>query len=143
MLKPILFFVFAALLLNGCSRPSENEPSAANTESTEAPALDDAAASALDGTPEQPQVINRPHYHTVEIKQMKFIPEELTVSKGDTVVWINKGITTHDVTELNNSSWTSSTIPVGASWSKVITQSDDYYCSIHVVMKGKLVVQPD
>ena len=79
--------------------------------------------------------------HTVEIKQMKFQPSELVVQKGDTVVWINNDIVAHDVTEETNKAWTSSLMPVGQSWSLVVTQSAHYYCSIHVVMKGKLVVQ--
>lgn len=82
-----------------------------------------------------------PKVHTVEIKQMKFQPEELVVQKGDTVIWINKDIVVHDVTEEPNKLWTSSVIPTGKSWSLVVTQSADYYCSIHVVMKGKLTVQ--
>ena len=82
-----------------------------------------------------------PKLHTVEIKQMKFQPAELVVQKGDTVVWINNDIVAHDVTEESSKAWTSSLMPVGQSWSLVVTQSADYYCSIHMVMKGKLVVQ--
>jgi plastocyanin len=82
-----------------------------------------------------------PKVHTVEIKQMKFQPAELIVQKGDTVVWINNDIVAHDVTEEPDKAWTSSVMPVGESWSLVVTQSADYYCSIHVVMKGKLVIQ--
>lgn len=82
-----------------------------------------------------------PRTYTVEIKQMKFQPAELVVQKGDTVVWINNDIVAHDVTEESIKAWTSSLMPVGQSWSLVVTQSADYYCSIHVVMKGKLVVQ--
>ena len=82
-----------------------------------------------------------PKVHTVEIKQMKFQPAELIVQKGDTVVWINNDIVAHDVTEEPNKAWSSSVMPVGESWSLVVTQSADYYCSFHVVMKGKLVVQ--
>src|SRR6185295_1987074 len=82
-----------------------------------------------------------PKIYTVEIKQMKFNPTELIVQKGDTVVWINNDIVAHDVTEESNKSWTSSLMPVGQSWSLVVTQSADYYCSIHVVMKGKLIVK--
>jgi plastocyanin len=82
-----------------------------------------------------------PKVHTVEIKQMQFQPAELTVQKGDTVVWINKDIVAHDVTEESNKAWTSSILPSGKSWSMVATQSSNYYCSIHVVMKGKLIVQ--
>ena len=79
--------------------------------------------------------------HTVEIKQMKFQPAELIVQKGDTVVWINNDIVPHDVTEESKKVWTSSLMPVGASWRLVVNESAGYYCSIHVVMKGKLVVQ--
>ena len=33
------------------------------------------------------------------------------------------------------------TIAMGGSWSMVVTEGADYYCSIHVVMKGKLTVE--
>lgn len=84
---------------------------------------------------------HKPRVYTIEIKQMKFQPAELVVQKGDTVVWINNDIVAHDVTEESSKVWTSSLLPVGQSWSLVVTQSADYYCSIHMVMKGKLVVQ--
>jgi plastocyanin len=82
-----------------------------------------------------------PKRYTVEISQMKFQPAELLVQKGDTVVFINRDFVIHDVTEETNESWTSSALPAGKSWSLVVTQSSNYYCSIHQVMKGKLVVQ--
>lgn len=79
--------------------------------------------------------------YTVEIKEMKFQPAELTVQKGDTVVWINRDMVAHDVTEQPDKTWASSPLAMGQSWSLVATQSADYYCSIHVIMKGKLVVK--
>ena len=82
-----------------------------------------------------------PRVHTVEIKDMKFQPADLIVQKGDTVVWINKDLVAHDVTEESSKAWSSSLMPAGQSWRFVVTQSADYYCSIHVVMKGKLRVQ--
>jgi plastocyanin len=85
--------------------------------------------------------IHRPEVHTIVIKQMKFLPAELTVEKGDTVVWINEDLVTHDVTEEVNKTWTSSALPVGQSWSMAVSKSSNYYCSIHQVMKGKLVVK--
>ncbi len=80
------------------------------------------------------------HTHTIEISQMKFNPDELTIHAGDTVVWINNGMTNHCVTEVNKA-WTSSTLVPGQSWKKVITKNTDYYCAIHMVMKGKIIVQ--
>jgi len=79
--------------------------------------------------------------YNVEIKEMQFQPAELTLQKGDTVVWTNHDIVTHDVTEEKSKVWTSGPLAPGKSWSLVVTKSADYYCSIHVVMKGKLIVQ--
>jgi len=72
---------------------------------------------------------------------MEFHPAELIVQSGDTVVWVNRDIVAHDVTEESTKAWTSSAITTGQSWSLVVAKSVDYYCSIHVVMKGKLVVK--
>lgn len=77
--------------------------------------------------------------HTVEIKQMKFQPEVLNVHMGDKVVWVNKDIVEHDVTELKGKTWTSSKMAAGASWSMIVTKSELYYCNLHVVMRGKIV----
>lgn len=79
--------------------------------------------------------------YTIEIKEMKFEPAELIVQKGDTVVWINRDMVAHDATEEPTKAWTSGVIPSGQSWSLVVTKSADYYCSIHVVMKGKLLAE--
>ncbi|MDN5204136.1 plastocyanin/azurin family copper-binding protein [Fulvivirgaceae bacterium BMA10] len=81
-----------------------------------------------------------PKVHTVEIKQMKFVPAELHVNKGDTVLFINNDLVAHDVTEEPNGSWTSSALQASESWALQVTQSADYYCSLHIVMKGKIIV---
>lgn len=81
-----------------------------------------------------------PETHYVEIIQMKFQPEVINVNKGDTIVFINKDIVTHDVTEELHKSWTSKPIASGNSWKMVATQSVNYFCSLHVVMKGKIIV---
>jgi plastocyanin len=80
------------------------------------------------------------HIHTIEISKMKFNPEELTVHAGDTVVWINNDMTNHCITEANKE-WTSSTLVPGQSFKKAITKNVEYYCAIHMVMKGKILVQ--
>jgi plastocyanin len=78
--------------------------------------------------------------HIVEIKGMMFEPANLIVHAGDTVIWINKDIVAHDVTEVNKA-WASPKLESDSSWKKVITKSDSYYCSIHLVMKGDLTVE--
>ncbi len=79
--------------------------------------------------------------YNVDIKQMQFQPAELTVQKGDTVTWTNHDIVAHDVTEEKSKRWTSGPLAQGESWSLIVKESVDYYCSIHVVMKGRLGVQ--
>lgn len=82
----------------------------------------------------------KPKLHTVEIRDMKFVPDDLTIQKGDTVRWVNRDIMAHDVTEEGNTSNTSSLIPSGESWETEITSTFQYYCSIHMVMKGQVKV---
>ncbi len=80
-----------------------------------------------------------PKRYVVEIKDMKFQPSELIVQKGDTVIWINKDIVAHNVTEKNNT-WASPLMPPESIWKRVIQKSDSYYCSIHINMVGALMV---
>jgi plastocyanin len=82
-----------------------------------------------------------PKTDTVIIAQMKFRPAELTVHKGDTVVWINRDIVAHDVTQVPNSAWTSGSLAPGQSWKMAVQETDDYFCSIHIVMVGKVVAE--
>ncbi|NEM97693.1 plastocyanin/azurin family copper-binding protein [Pontibacter burrus] len=85
--------------------------------------------------------IAKPQTHVVEIKQMKFNPAELTVNKGDTVVFVNKDVLRHDATETTGKSWKSPALASGQSWKVVATKSASYYCSFHPVMKGKIIVK--
>lgn len=82
-----------------------------------------------------------PQAHTVEIKGMAFLPAEIKVNKGDTVIFINRDPVDHDITEEDRKLWSSSPLHPGQSWSKVITGSANYFCSLHVVMKGKITAQ--
>lgn len=82
-----------------------------------------------------------PVKHTVEISAMKFIPDTVIVHPGDTVVFINKGLVAHNATQLPDSTWQSPDLEEGESWSFVPTQSDSFFCSIHVVMKGYIIMK--
>ena len=81
------------------------------------------------------------HKYTVEIAQMKFSPSELRVEKGDSIIFVNHDIVVHDVTEEKTKKWKSSPLQPGESWTLVVEESSDYFCSIHVVMKGKIIVE--
>ena len=86
-------------------------------------------------TPEKPKV------YTVEIKDMKFVPQDITVKKGDTIVWVNNDMVAHDITEETSKAWSSGPLPAGKSWKLAITDGANYYCSIHAVMKGKIELE--
>lgn len=81
-----------------------------------------------------------PQSHVVTIKNMQFTPSEVTVNKGDTVIWVNEGIVAHNVTDtINNIA--SDEITVGSSWKIVPDKGFSYYCSIHPTMTGEIKVQ--
>jgi plastocyanin len=79
--------------------------------------------------------------HVIEIREMKFQPAELLVKKGDNIVWINRDIVEHDVTEESGKSWNSSALPRDARWRMVVTGGSNYFWNIHQVMKGRLIVK--
>ncbi|MBD0276857.1 MAG: cupredoxin family copper-binding protein [Flavisolibacter sp.] len=89
------------------------------------------------------QVPGKPVYkvYTVEIKGMQFQPAQLTVQRGDTVLFINRDIVAHTATEEGGKAWSSPSLANGNSWSLVVQQNANYYCTFHPVMKGKLLVR--
>ncbi|UAB82398.1 cupredoxin domain-containing protein [Marixanthomonas sp. SCSIO 43207] len=84
---------------------------------------------------------NKPITHKVEIKRMKFIPANLSVKKGDTVVWINKDFYPHDVTDEKGKTWSSKQFGQNETWSKVITKDEYYFCDLHKTMKGTIRIR--
>ena len=112
----ILISVF---FLNGCSSPPEE-----------------------DKTPAQiPEEKAAPSLYIVQIEQMKFFPPDISVNAGDTIMWVNNDMVAHDITEEKNKSWSSSLLQPGKSWKLVVKEGADYYCSIHVVMKGSFRIK--
>lgn len=82
----------------------------------------------------------QPQTDTVVIHNMKFAPDTLSINKGDTVVFVNQDIVEHNAVALPDSAWMSPHIKMGESWKCTPTTSTDYFCSIHVVMKGRINV---
>lgn len=79
--------------------------------------------------------------HTVTIENMQFQPQELTVHRGDRIVWVNKDLFPHTVTAAKV--FDSGSIASNASWRYVATRKGEYAygCTFHPTMKGKLKVQ--
>ena len=79
--------------------------------------------------------------HRVTIEGMKYIPESLEVSPGDTITWTNKDFLPHTVSA--GKSIESGTIEANASWKYVAKQKGrfDYLCRFQPGMRATLVVK--
>ena len=80
--------------------------------------------------------------HTITIDGAQFTPAELTVHRGDRIVWVNKDPFPHTVTA-DNKAFDSGSIAANASWNYIATKKGDYayICTFHPTMKGKIKVQ--
>jgi plastocyanin len=79
--------------------------------------------------------------HVVEIDGVKYAPATLTVTRGDTVTWVNKDPFPHTVTA--RGAFDSGDIPAGAKWTFVARKPGTYgyICTYHPNMKGVLKVE--
>jgi len=123
-MKPLLnvfrnsmFFLCMLFLLNGCSSHENNK--------NKLEAVSEKTSHSVD---------------TVTIKLMQFNPAILKVKIGDTVLWINEDLVSHDVTSNKSNSFYSDTLHVGQSWKMAVKDSAGYHCSIHPTMLGKIVL---
>jgi plastocyanin len=84
-----------------------------------------------------------PAAHTVTIETMSFGAKQLTVRRGDRIVWTNKDLVPHTVTS-EAKAFDSGVIAPNASWSYVATESGTYpyVCIYHPTMKALLRVLP-
>ncbi len=84
-----------------------------------------------------------PQRHVVTIQGMTFHPAVLEVQRGDTVVWINRDIVPHTATSTRKSGWNTGPLLQGKRGQYVTRHrgEDPYFCQLHPVMLGKLVVR--
>jgi len=83
-----------------------------------------------------------PQTHTIVIEKFKFVPNELSVTVGDTVQWINRDIAPHTATT-KTSDWGSARLNQSEIWSVVITADmvQGYFCRYHPQMKARLIIE--
>jgi len=76
----------------------------------------------------------------VSIKDFKFQPDQVTIKKGDTVIWTNIDPVPHDV---KSKGFESPDMKKGETYSKTFNEAGtfDYLCEIHPNMKGKVIVK--
>ena len=83
-----------------------------------------------------------PATHKVTIDGFEFHPAEITVNKGDVVVWINNDPVPHTATAARTT-FDSGTINAGGSFRFTAASAGrfDYVCTLHPTMKGALIVR--
>jgi plastocyanin len=83
-----------------------------------------------------------PKTYTVTIEGMRFQPEVLSVSRGDTIVWVNRDLVPHTATS-KAGRFDSKTIGADESWKHTASTKGDftYICTFHPAMKARLRVR--
>jgi plastocyanin len=84
----------------------------------------------------------KPHPVTVEIRDMKYASNTLTIPVGTKVTWINKDQTPHTVTDRGRR-FASAALDTGDSYSYTLTTPGEftYFCTIHPFMIAKVIVK--
>ena len=94
-------------------------------------------------TPSQTTTPSTPKTYNIEIKDFAFSPSSLTINKGDTVIWTNKDSVSHPVTSDSGNELNSGTLSQGQTYSHTFSAAETffYHCSVHPMMKAKIIVQ--
>ncbi|KAI9232294.1 hypothetical protein MVEG_09232 [Podila verticillata NRRL 6337] len=76
--------------------------------------------------------------HMVTIKNFSFQPQEVDIKPGDQVTWTNNDIIDHTVVSNDGTSFASSNLATGQSFSFTFKTAATlpYHCSIHPFMLG-------
>jgi plastocyanin len=102
--------------------------------------------SAAEGMPEREEDI--PRTHIIDIKDLKVAPAELKIKKGDTVVWVNNDIVSHQIYSgyYNIDEFTgidSGYLNKGDTYSKVFNEQGTflYRCKFFPYVRGQITVE--
>ncbi len=83
------------------------------------------------------QTASLPQRHIIQIEAFAFQPTQITVSPGDTIVWVNNDIVPHFL-NIAEGQWQSAVIEEGQSWEMMVDQAGSYayLCAFHPKMTG-------
>ncbi|MEK6918709.1 MAG: cupredoxin family copper-binding protein [Nanoarchaeota archaeon] len=126
----ILAIIIGIVAFSTISKP---EPAIIPTDNNDAPIVD----NGLDLKPSANQGKN------IVIGGQKYLPQTLTINKGETIVWVNDDSMQHTVTSDSGSELNSGTIGLGQKYSHTFENAGtyEYHCEFHSSMKGKIIVQ--
>ena len=123
------------LFVTGCAQQVPTQQQAAQTGNT-APAT--VTGENASNSPQQNQ-------KTISILNYVFDPATVTIKTGTTVTWVNNDPISHKILSVANPPvFSSDNISQGGSYSFTFTTAGTfgYFCQIHPMMKGSIVVTP-
>jgi plastocyanin len=79
----------------------------------------------------------------VVIQDFAFSPSSMTVAPGTTVTWVNQDESPHTITD-QGKAFRSAALDTNDRFSYTFTQPGKftYYCTLHPMMIGKIIVKP-
>jgi len=129
-----IFGVLLLLVISGCTSTSNSPSSAAQSNqvtgaSTSSQSVSQSGQSAA-------------KTYNLEIRNFAFSNTDLSINKGDTVIWTNDDTVSHTVTSDSGNELNSPSIPQGGTYSHTFTTSGtfSYHCGIHPSMKANMKV---
>jgi len=119
------------VLVSGCIQTTINTDIETNINTNSTPTVENKTI----------EPVIEPLIENIEISDYNFIPAELTIKKGATVIWTNVDTTFHTISSANLKK-TSGTMQPGDSWNYTFDTIGtlNYYCAIHFE-KGKIIVE--
>jgi plastocyanin len=79
----------------------------------------------------------------VSMKDIKYIPQQVTARTGQKITWTNDDPVAHTVTAKSGADFDSGTIQPGGKYSQTVSKAGkiDYVCTIHPNQTGSITVQ--
>jgi plastocyanin len=95
--------------------------------------------STLAGLSGLAKAVDNSREHTVEIRNLVFVPEVLDVCPGDKIRWINRDISPHTATALDGR-WDTEELALNQRRTLIVTEgmAGEYYCLFHPHMRGEI-----
>ncbi len=136
-MKKMIFVLLTLLLLAACNTAVQQETQTQQPQTTVV--VDQKAAEAVQETQRENTT---PTVYRVRINNFDFLPEDLTVNVGDTVVWVNDDKVVHTVTAKNNE-FDSLSLKQDDEFAYTFTKKGTYAynCDVHSGMTGSVKVE--
>ena len=126
--------VLLALVVAGCGNDKESESGR--------DAGENGATVTTNPTPEAQTSTQSGSTVSVGIKDIKFMPEQITAKVGQKIVWTNNDDAPHNVTATEGADFASETINTGQTYEYTPTKAGviQYICTIHSGQDGEIRV---